>query len=386
MFSAMNRLEILTKKTELRSKAEALLNASKAEARELNQDEMALFTEYRNQMDECDASIAKLDADLEAEKRVADQNEKKNNFTNKNMSTLVSQIRSAVEGTGDKKIELRAYSVTGDEGTKGGTAVETDVPTILLPLHDNPVLNQFTLLTGLEGNVNLPEMAAMNAAWKGESAKADATDSTFTPNTLSPKRLTTYCVVSRQLLFQTKANVEQILVDEIRNAVYQKLQATILGDGERSENQPGGLFNGASSMSVSFEDIVDLEKEVELANADVTGFIINPTVKATARRTVKADGQGGFLFENGELDGIPTHITNSCAGVLAGRLKDVYLCQWSDMHIVVDDVSMSDCDSIKVVVNAYFDCVKVRPNTVIAKTIGAGQSGSGDDQNGSDGE
>lgn len=382
----MDKITILEARMALKSKAEALLATAQGESRKLNADEEALFNEYRSKMAECDKQVQEIDEQLEAEKRAADAQikQRKNNFTDKNMSTLVSQIRSAVEGTGDKKIELRAYSVTTEEGAKGGAAVETDVPTILLPLHDNPVLDQFTLLTGLEGNVNLPEMAAMNAAWKGELAQADATDSTFTPNTLTPKRLTTYCVVSRQLLFQTKANVEEILVNEIRNAVYNKLQSTILGDGARSENQPGGLFNGAASMGLSFEGIVDLEKDVELANTDVTGFIINPTVKATARRTVKADGQGGFLYENGELDGIPTYVTNSCAGILAGHLKDVYLAQWSDMHIVVDDISMSDCDAVKIVVNAYFDCVKVRPNTVIAKTIGAGQSGAG--QSGSDGE
>lgn len=375
------KLEILNEKIELRKQAEGMVSLIESENRKFNSDEQNLFDELRAQMTSCDEAIKNLEERLAVEKQEVEkrQNTIKNNIQKNTMKSIVSEIRSRVDGSVEnKKFEVRAFTATlnPDEttgvGTKGGETVPTEIEGLLTPLHDNQVLSNFTMLTGLTGNVSIPAMGAVESKWKGEGAKADETDANITSVPASPKRLTSYAVLSRQLLFQSNSNIEAIVREEIVKSVADKLQKTILGTGAGDANQPKGLFYGATALaSNDFAGIVALEQSVEEANAVATGYIINPSVKAQFRTKVKAAGQGGFLFDAGELDGMPTSVTNAASGILYGNLKDIVLCQFDNLSITVDTVTLADQDEIKIVINSYWDCVNRREgqNTVVAKTL-----------------
>lgn len=256
--------------------------------------------------------------------------------------------------------------------TLGKETVPTETMALLEPLYANQVLSSFTLLTGLSSNISIPSMTAGAAGWADEIGDAAASGEKFASKGMKPKRLTCYCPISKQLLIQSNSNIEAIIRADIQKAVMDKLQSTILGDAAGTDNKPAGLFNGATAIaSLNFAELVGVEKTVEDANVIATGYIINPTIKAIARVATKAQGQGGFLFDGGQLLGMPTAVTTASSGLLFGDLKEVIVGQWGDIDIVVDPYTRAGKGEILLTINTYWDAILRRSNAVVAKKVTA---------------
>lgn len=256
--------------------------------------------------------------------------------------------------------------------TLGKETVPTETMALLEPLYANQVLSSFTLLTGLSSNISIPSMTAGAAGWADEIGDAAASGEKFASKGMKPKRLTCYCPISKQLLIQSNSNIEAIIRADIQKAVMDKLQSTILGDAAGTDNKPAGLFNGATAIaSLNFAELVGVEKAVEDANVIATGYIINPTIKAIARVATKAQGQGGFLFDGGQLLGMPTAVTTASSGLLFGDLKEVIVGQWGDIDIVVDPYTRAGKGEILLTINTYWDAILRRSNAVVAKKVTA---------------
>lgn len=372
----INKIELIEQRIQLKKKAEGILSSGESEKRTLNEDEKKLFEEIRSQIADIDKQISDIDKSLAEEKRqIETETKSKENIQDMKKINLTSEIRARIDNPSLGNItvpafEKRDYTVTGDEGAKGGETVETVVEGLLTPLYDNQVLGNFTWLTGLQGDVKIPAMAGNTVAWEGETTEADKTDSAITSVVLQPKRLSAYVDISKQLLLQSNANIEAVIRQDLINALNDKLQKTFLGNEAGSATKPAGLFVGAGAIdAVDFASIVAIEQAAEESNVTPTGYIINPAIKADARQAVKAAGQGGFLFENGELDGMPTAVTNAAKGILFGNLKDFVIGQWGDVEVVVDQYTRATFGEIRLVINAYFDGKVRRAESIVAKTV-----------------
>ena len=311
--------------------------------------------------------------------------EERNNLNkNKNTSirkmekkfSLVKELRNAME-TGKSvnlnEIAKRAYTVT-DEGVD---VVETDIYDILEPLRAKNVLVAAgaKFITNLQGNVQVPVMSATQVGWKGEIAPADDGSGAFTSVTLSPKRLTGKFPVSLELLAQDTLGVENMIRQDIVNAINEKLEATILGAGAGDLNTPAGLFNGYADANaiVDFGDIADLEAKVEEKN--VYGnckYIVSPKAKAKLRSTIKGTANVGMIMENGAIDGTEALATSNVpAGkMLYGDFSNLVIGQWDSVILdVVRDTDSLANGCVTIVVNAYFDAKVAREGAIVAAHV-----------------
>ena len=311
--------------------------------------------------------------------------EERNNLNkNKNTSirkmekkfSLVKELRNAME-TGKSvnlnEIAKRAYTVT-DEGVD---VVETDIYDILEPLRAKNVLVAAgaKFITNLQGNVQVPVMSATQVGWKGEIAPADDGSGAFTSVTLSPKRLTGKFPVSLELLAQDTLGVENMIRQDIVNAINEKLEATILGAGAGDTNTPAGLFNGYADTNViaDFGDIADLEAKVEEKN--VYGdckYIVSPKAKAKLRSTIKGTANVGMIMENGAIDGTEALATSNVpAGkMLYGDFSNLVIGQWDSVILdVVRDTDSLANGCVTIVVNAYFDAKVAREGAIVAAHV-----------------
>ena len=311
--------------------------------------------------------------------------EERNNLNkNKNTSirkmekkfSLVKELRNAME-TGKSvnlnEIAKRAYTVT-DEGVD---VVETDIYDILEPLRAKNVLVAAgaKFITNLQGNVQVPVMSATQVGWKGEIAPADDGSGAFTSVTLSPKRLTGKFPVSLELLAQDTLGVENMIRQDIVNAINEKLEATILGAGAGDLNTPAGLFNGYADANaiVDFGDIADLEAKVEEKN--VYGnckYIVSPKAKAKLRSTIKGTANVGMIMENGAIDGTEALATSNVpAGkMLYGDFSNLVIGQWDSVILdVVRDTESLANGCVTIVCNAYFDAKVAREGAIVAANV-----------------
>lgn len=269
--------------------------------------------------------------------------------------------------------EAPAAIVAGQE-SYGAEVVATEKLNILEPLRNRMVLAQAgaTYLTGLVGNVSIPSYTGSNVGWKGELVDAEDGKGTFDSIEFSPKRLTAYIDVSKQFLAQDSVGAEEMLYRDIVNALADKLEATILGNGAGDNNTPAGIFNGADAMDLTYANIVDMEKTLE--EAKLFGdykFIASPAAKAKLKTTTISGQKSDLrmLMEGNEVNGYEVLTTGNASGLAFGKWDELVIAQWGSLDLIIDPYTQAKKNAVRIVVNAFFDAKPRRTEGIVKKTI-----------------
>lgn len=366
----MKIVELKEQITEKRNRIEALVNLCKEEVRDLTEAEETEINELKSQIEEKRNEINKISEEMN---KMIPQIEDLEETRNKNISTnkmkteklsLVKEIRKAIDERNSNiklNAETRAVQVTGESGVHD-EVVETEIEGILTGLYPNSVMDKLGIrhYSGLPmGDIQIPIMSKQTVKWEGETDEADATGVSFTTVKLQPKRLSAYVDLSKQLLYQDTVGVEAAVRADLLKALRDKIEATLFSDAAATSNSPAGLFYGQTPTEcTTFADICDLEAEVEDAN--VYGnmhYVMNPKAKAGFRATVKGNNNSGFVYEAGEMDGIPTEVTTNVDDNLFiyGDFSDVVFGIWNDLDLTIDTVTQATKGCVRIVVNAYVD-------------------------------
>ena len=266
-------------------------------------------------------------------------------------------------------VEERGDAVAATVATDGKEIVATDKLNILSPLMGKSILAEAgaTFLTGLVGNISIPNYTGSTCGWKGELEAADNGKGTFGSVELSPKRLTAYIDISKQFLTQDSVGAEEMLRADIVNSLVAKLEQTIFGDAAGDNTKPAGIFNGAEVVAPSYQGVC----EAEAAVTDYSGekrFVMSPTAKSAFKQATISGTKSDLrlLLEDGEVDGYPvSDSSNVVAGGYAfGDFSELVVAQWGGIDIVVDPYTLATKNAIRLVINAYFDA-KVRRDGAI---------------------
>ena len=266
-------------------------------------------------------------------------------------------------------VEERGDAVAATVATDGKEIVATDKLNILEPLRGKSILAEAgaTFLTGLVGNISIPNYTGSTCGWKGELEAADNGKGTFGSVELSPKRLTAYIDISKQFLTQDSVGAEEMLRADIVNSLVAKLEQTIFGDAAGDTTKPAGIFNSAEVVAPSYQGVC----EAEAAVTDYSGekrFVMSPTAKSAFKQATVSGTKSDLrlLLEDGEVDGYPvSDSSNVVAGGYAfGDFSELVVAQWGGIDIVVDPYTLATKNAIRLVINAYFDA-KVRRDGAI---------------------
>lgn len=423
----MNSLQIKDKRAQLHNSANEIINRAKSEVRDLTDEETQTLNDYKEQIKELDEELKALqnrlanlrfdiDEDEENEENETpsnDEDTENNEEENKERSmkkekfSLVRAIRSiannqqldsltqAVIAKGSEEARKAGIATQGQivlpesraavtVATEGVDVVATDLFDILTPLRSKNVLIQAgaKFMGGLVGDVQFPVMTANNVTWKGEVASAADGAGTFTNVKLSPKRLTAYVDISKQMLVQDSLDVENVIRQDIINAINTKLEETILGNGDGKEGgsaivAPVGMRNGVTAATVAdFADLCDLESDVEDAN--VLGecvYVMSNKAKAALRGMIKGTNGTGMVYENGSVDGTKAFNTShlgSANTVIYGDFSNLAIGSWGGIDITIDNFTQATAGKVRIVVNAFFDAKKLRADAFAVGTINTG--------------
>lgn len=245
--------------------------------------------------------------------------------------------------------------------------VEVEFADLLTPLRAKNVLVAAgaKYMSGLIGDVQVPIMGAGNVTWEGEVASAKEAGYTFTSKKLQPKRLTAYVDISTQFLVQDSIGAEQAIRADIVAAINSKLESTILGSAQGSTTTPAGIFYGKTPKKITtFKDICDLEASIEDAN--VIGeckYVMSNKAKAALRNMAKSSKSTQLVMENGEVDGTPVLNTSNveAQNIAYGDWNNLAIGQWGSIDLVVDPYTLAKDGQVRIVINAFFDAVTLRP-------------------------
>mgnify|MGYP000016848570 CR=1 FL=1 len=300
-----------------------------------------------------------------------------------------------------QKPEQRSLNATGGTaGDQGGVAVQTTVDTTMLTaLRPKLQLAQMGAVTlgNLNGNYDQATLGETTTAWEGEEDEvADGTPGA-SKRGLTPKRLGTKTIITKQLINTSSPDIEALVQNDIFNAIAAAIEAAAINGG--GSNQPEGILatsginivyaggatasgTNADGAALVRDDIVNLEKEVAIDNADMgsLGYLVNAKVRAALKNTKADAGSGIFLWPAGatELNGyrvgttnhVPSNLTkNSGTGLSAmifGNFSDLVIGQWGGIDLVVDEYTLAQKGQMRMVANVFLDTMLRRTESFAA--------------------
>ena len=353
-------------------------------------------TKSCDEPDEMDDPDDKYDKDDDYKENISNRNKMKKQFSllkaindiahNRSLDAAsqavinagADEMRSAGQsfcGQIQLPVESRAAVTVTDEHDD---VIEVEFADLLTPLRAKNVLVAAgaKYMSGLIGDVQVPIMGAGNVTWEGEVASAQEAGYTFTSKKLQPKRLTAYVDISKQFLVQDSIGAEQAIRADIVAAINSKLESTILGSAAGSTTTPAGIFYGQSPKTITtFKDICDLEASIEDAN--VIGeckYVMSNKAKAALRNMPKSSKSTQLVMENGEVDGTPVLNTSNveAQNIAYGDWNNLAIGQWGAIDLVVDPYTLAKDGQVRIVINAFFDAVTLRPE---AFAFGTTQNG-----------
>lgn len=360
----------------LRAELQNLISNGEQEQRELNEGETSRMAEIAIDIQEKEKQLKELE---DENRKLNEKN--KNQKTNKKMEIrLFDLIKGVADGNltdeqrqfvNGNKIDYRSTIMATVTG-QGEENVPEEKKGLDVAIRNASVLNKIgaTWFSNAVGDISIPRYAGSNVTWKGESVAADDGASAFTETVLTPKRLTAYIDISKQFLAQDSNDAESILINDLAQAVAEKLDKTIFGTGSGDTNTPAGILNGdyvttgTSLTAVTYNDVLDLESAVEEKNGFDFMFIANPKVKYALKGTQMASGLQ-MVWDRNEIDGYKAVVSNSVAdkGVICMNPQDLAVATWSGVEIVVDTVTRAIYNEVRVVVNYLVDA-KLRGNRI----------------------
>lgn len=426
-----NSVEIKDKKNQLKKRAQSIIDTCKKEVRDLTDDENNEINDIKTQINDLNQQLKELeekiknlrfdDEDEDDEKvdkptaedkptseedETNDEDDEDNNKdkTNKrNMKkrfSLVRSIRNIVNNSAMNDVDAAVIAEGNKEARKAGInfqgqiqlpsqraavtvtaegedVVATDIFDILKPLRAKNVLAQAgaKFMSGLVGNVQVPVMSKSNVTWEGETAAAKDGAGTFSHVTLSPKRLTAFVDVSKQMIAQDSVDVESAIREDLVNAINSKLEETVLGAAAGTATQPAGIFVTIKPTAVAdFGALVDKEADVEDAN--VIGeckYILSNKAKAALRSMAKGTKSTQLVYENGAVDGTQAFSTSNVDGknYVYGDFSNLAIGSWGGVDLTVDPYTKAADGMIRIVVNMYVDAKVLRNEAFATGTVGS---------------
>ena len=304
-----------------------------------------------------------------------DEDEEKDKINNRNISkmekfSLTKEIRSAIE-SGTNKVDMRAYTVA-DEGTD---VVGTDVFDIFAPLRAKNVLTDagVRVISGIKNNVQVPVFGVTEAKFANETADASDGSGSITSVKLSPKRVTAKVPVSLELLAQDSVGIENMIREDLQNAVYAAVEDKVFGRQAESTDVYAGLINGVANASIAdvstFSALTNMEATVETANVDISKckYVVSPSARGKLRAMPKSTKTTELVMQQGEIDGTEVlstgHLNDVSVGVIYGDFSNIVVGTWDNVQIdtVRDTASLSN-GTVNLIVNAYVDVKCARKN------------------------
>ena len=291
------------------------------------------------------------------------------------------QVPSMLSRSFGRQTEQR--DMTAGTTTAGGYTVQTDIGD-LIPILEPKLLTRTlgaTVLTGLTGNIDFPRgNADASATWEGENDANAETSPTFDRLQLSPNRLGAFTDISKQLMVQSSIDVENYVRQRLNFAIAKAVDLAAI-NGSGSSPEPRGILNtsgigdvagGTNGANPDWSDIVDLETQVAIDNADMgrLAYLTTPGVRGYLKQTIIDSGSGRFIWPVNatELNGynaqvstqVPSTLTKGsssgvCHAIIFGNWQELLIGQWAGIDLVVDPYTGAKNSLVTLVVNSWWD-------------------------------
>lgn len=265
--------------------------------------------------------------------------------------------------------ETRSQTVGSDPA--GGYTVATQVAAVadrFRPALKVQALGA-TVMANLTGFLDLPNLISSGTAkWVQENENATRSAVAFEKVSMGPKTITGEYRLSRRLMMQSGASIEDLLRRDLGFILAQGLDlAAINGSGQNAE--PQGILNtpgvDKESTEADFSDTTaNLISALELD--DVTGtaaFLTNPTVMKTVRKIKDSDDHVIPVSElfHGQRVEVSTQVPktigtgNNKSALIYGVWSELVIGYWSAVDILLNPYHPDVASNGGALLHAFLD-------------------------------
>lgn len=251
-------------------------------------------------------------------------------------------------------------------------------------LRSRLVMNELgaRFMTGLRGDVAIPKLATgVSAGFVAENGATSEVNAVFSQITMSPKSLGAFTDVSRLLMIQSDPSVEQIVRDDLLNAIAQKVEDVAIEGG--GSNEPSGIIDtagigsvaiGTNGGAIAWDDIVNLVKEVEVDNAAINGntlaYLTNPKVKSLMASTAKVASTDSVMlldapwnslygYNLAVTNNVPSDLTKgtltTASAMIFGDFSQLMMGFFSTPDILIDPYTAGSSGAVRIRVMQELD-------------------------------
>jgi HK97 family phage major capsid protein len=237
-----------------------------------------------------------------------------------------------------------------------------------------------TMLTGLVGDIAIPrQTGGATHFWVTENTNVGESQMAVGQVPMSPKCVGAFTNISRKLLLQSSLDVEAMVQTDLATAVALGVQSAAITGGGAGE--PTGILStagigdvagGTNGLIPTWANIVELETDVAVANADIgtLGYLTNTRVRGRLKTTSKVSGQNGFIWEGGATplneyqcgvtNAVPSNLTKgtaigNCSAIIFGNWADLVIGMWGGLDILVNPYAGDLAGTLRVVVHQDVD-------------------------------
>jgi HK97 family phage major capsid protein len=269
--------------------------------------------------------------------------------------------------------------LTAGTNNAGGFTVQTDLlaGSFIETLRNAMVVMGMgtRMLTGLQGLVAIPKQSgAATHYWVAENTAPTESQQTLAQVTMSPKTVGAFTDISRRLLLQSSIDVENMVRTDLATVLGLAIQQAAI-NGSGASNQPSGLLTlvtaavagGANGLAPTWQNMIDLETNVAVSNADVgtLGYLTNVKVRGKLKSTQKFASTNGMpVWDSGDapINGYSCGVTNAvpsnlvkgtsgavCSAMIFGNFADLMIGMWGGLDLMADPYTGSTAGTVRIV-------------------------------------
>jgi len=353
--------ELIEKKNDLITRAESVINAAKAEKRELTEAEAAELAEIRDNVRRIVHHLELID-DIDEMGRV-EKKEDGGTVVEKEVETEVKEQR-AIEMQERQAFEnfIRGYTVherageltpapydssTNPAGAAGALIPTTIVKYIIRKVYDICPILERSQKFNVKGNLAVPYYPAdatknITVDYQEEFVQLASSSGSFTTVTLGGFLAGCLTKISRSLINNVQFDIVGFVVDEMAYAISRWIENQLLNGFTPTESLTAGvtglstLTNGitaASQNAITADEVVKLHDSIKDQFQRNAIWIMSPATR-TALRLLKSST--GYYLLNDDIStpfgtsllGKPVYVSDNMPSMAAGNTAIYY----GDMH------------------------------------------------------
>lgn len=353
--------ELIEKKNDLITRAESVINAAKAEKRELTEAEAAELAEIRDNVRRIVHHLELID-DIDEMGRV-EKKEDGGTVVEKEVETEVKEQR-AIEMQERQAFEnfIRGYTVherageltpapydssTNPAGAAGALIPTTIVKYIIRKVYDICPILERSQKFNVKGNLAVPYYPAdttknITVDYQEEFVQLASSSGSFTTVTLGGFLAGCLTKISRSLINNVQFDIVGFVVDEMAYAISRWIENQLLNGFTPTESLTAGvtglstLTNGitaASQTAITADEVVKLHDSIKDQFQRNAIWIMSPATR-TALRLLKSST--GYYLLNDDIStpfgtsllGKPVYVSDNMPSMAAGNTAIYY----GDMH------------------------------------------------------